>query len=50
MTDPVRQADHHRGFSILQVSHPHDSTRYFPHWGRLRSGNADGFGVVRVGN
>ena len=49
MADLVRQAGHNRGFSVLQVSPPHHSTRYFPHRGRLRSIHPDGYGVVRVG-
>ena len=50
MADLARQAARNRGFSVLQVSPPHHSTRYFPHRGRLRSVHPDGYGAVRVGD
>ena len=49
MADLERQTDRNPGFSVLQISPPHHSTRYFPHRGRLRSIHPDGYGVVRVG-
>ena len=49
MADLVRRANQNPGFSILQASPPHHSTRYFPHRGRLRSVHPDSFGVMRVG-
>ena len=49
MADLVRQAKGNSGYRVLQASPPHQSTRYFPHRGRLRSIHPDGFGVVRAG-
>ena len=49
MADLARQANYNPGFSVLQVSPLHHSTRYFPHRNRLRSVHPDGFGVVQVG-
>ena len=50
MAGLVRQAGRNPGVSVLQISPPHHSTRYFPHRGRLRSIHPDGYGVVRVGD
>ena len=49
MADLVRQAKGNSGYRVLQASPPHQSTRYFPYRGRLRSIHPDGFGVVRAG-
>ena len=48
MADLVRQAKGNSGYRVLQASPPHQSTRYFPHRGRLRSIHPDGSGVVRA--
>ena len=49
MADLARQAKGNSGYRVLQASPPHQSTRYFPYRGRLRSIHPDGFGVVRAG-
>ena len=49
MADLVRQAKGNSGYRVLQASPPHQSTRYFPYRGRLRSIHPDGSGVVRAG-